>query len=198
MKIAYSVLLFFSVLWLTSCQTGSKNLSDLFEKYKIADGFEVELAGSEPLIEAPVAMDFDNKGRMWVVEMRGYMPNLAGTGEDKPNGRISILDKDRRTQHAKVFLDNLILPRAIALVYGGLLYAAPPNLWFVEINNDKPGKRTLVDSIYADEYSNPENQANGLMMNVDNWIYSAYSKSRYQLQDGKWKRNPLLFAGNME
>lgn len=199
MKITYSVLLFFSVgLWMTGCQTGSKNPSDFFEKYKIADGFEVELAASEPLIEAPVAMDFDNKGRMWVVEMRGYMPNLAGTGEDKPNGRISILDgldKDGRAQHAKVFLDSLVLPRAIALVYGGLLYAAPPNLWFVEINNDKPGKRTLVDSIYADEYSNPENQANGLMMNVDNWIYSAYSKSRYQLQDGKWKKEPTSFRG---
>jgi len=92
-------------------------------------------------------------------------------------------------------LDSLVLPRAIALVYGGLLYAAPPNLWFVEINNDKPGKRTLVDSIYADEYSNPENQANGLMMDIDNWIYSAYSTSRYQLKDGKWIKEPTSFHG---
>jgi hypothetical protein len=37
-------------------------------------------------------MDFDNKGRMWVVEMIGYMPNLEGIGEDEPNGRISILE----------------------------------------------------------------------------------------------------------
>ena len=169
-----------------------------FDKYKIADGFEIQLAASEPLIEAPVAMDFDNQGRMWVVQMRGYMPNLEGTGEDKPNGTISILgdlDEDGRARQAKVFLDSLVLPRAIALVYGGLLYAAPPNLWFVEINNDKPGKSTLVDSLYANEYGNPEDQANGLMMDIDNWIYSAYSTARYQLRDGKWIKEPTSFRG---
>jgi hypothetical protein len=41
MKIVYSVLLFFSVLWLTSYQTDSKNPSDLFEEYKIADSFGI-------------------------------------------------------------------------------------------------------------------------------------------------------------
>ena len=177
MKIKYPIVLFFLVgVFITSCQTGSKDSAISFDKYKIADGFEIQLAASEPLIEAPVAMDFDNQGRMWVVEMRGFMPNIAGTGEDVPNGRISILgglDKEGRAQNAKVFLDSLVLPRAIALVYGGVLYAAPPNLWFVEINNVEPGKRTLVDSLYADQYSNPENQANGLMMGIDNWIYSA-------------------------
>lgn len=200
MKIKRQILLFFSfILLIVSCHNGvDKQPVISFDQYKIADGFEIQLAAAEPLIEAPVAMDFDNQGRMWVVEMRGYMPDLAGTGEDRPNGRISILDgldKDGRAQHSKVFLDSLVLPRAIALVYGGLLYAAPPNLWFVEINNDKPGKRTLVDSIYADEYSNPENQANGLMMDIDNWIYNAYSTSRYQLKDGKWIKEPTSFRG---
>lgn len=59
-------------------------------------------------------MDFDNKGRMWVVEMIGYMPNLGGSGEEEPNGRISILedlDKDGVIDHSKVFLDKLVLPR---------------------------------------------------------------------------------------
>ncbi len=169
-----------------------------FDQYTIADGFEIQLAAAEPLIEAPVAMDFDNQGRMWVVEMRGFMPNIAGTGEEVPNGRISIVegfDRQGRARNAKVFLDSLVLPRAIALVYGGVLYAAPPNLWFVEINNDKPGKKVLVDSLYADEYSNPENQANGLLMNIDNWIYSAYSTTRYQLKDGKWIHEPTPFRG---
>ncbi len=199
MKIKYFIFFLSINFLITGCQTGSdKNPPISFEDYKITDGFEIQLAASEPLIEAPVAMDFDNKGRMWVVEMRGYMPNLAGTGEDKANGRITILDdldKEGRARHSKVFLDSLVLPRAIALVYGGLLYAAPPNLWFVEIKNDKPGKRTLVDSTYADEYSNPEGQANGLMMDIDNWIYSANSTSRYQLKDGKWIKEPTSSRG---
>jgi hypothetical protein len=195
----YSVFLFFSLgAFLFGCETASEDSVISLDSYNVADGFELQVAASEPLLEAPVAMDFDNEGRMWVVEMRGYMPNLAGTGEDRPNGRITILDdpdKNGTSRQAKVFLDSLVLPRAIALVYGGVLYAAPPNLWFVEINNDRPGKRTLVDSLYADEYSNPENQANGLMMNIDNWIYSAYSTSRYQLRDGKWIKEPTSFRG---
>ncbi len=182
-----------------ACTPGTdKDPAVSFDQYTIADGFEIQLAASEPLIEAPVAMDFDNQGRMWVVEMRGFMPNIAGMGEDVPNGRISIVegfDRQGRARKASVFLDSLVLPRAIALVYGGVLYAEPPNLWFVEINNDKPGKRVLVDSLYADEYSNPENQANGLLMNIDNWIYSAYSTTRYQLKAGKWIHEPTPFRG---
>ncbi len=194
-----ALLFFFSTLLMASCMTGAdKDTGVSFDRYTVADSFEIQAAAAEPLIQAPVAMDFDNQGRMWIVEMRGFMPNIAGTGEDIPNGRISIVDgfdKQGRAQNTKLFLDSLVLPRAIALVYGGVLYAAPPNLWFVEIQNDKPGKRVLVDSLYADAYSNPENQANGLMMDIDNWIYSAYSTTRYQLKNGKWIHEPTSFRG---
>lgn len=142
-------------------------------------------------------MDFDDKGRMWVVEMRGFMPNLEGTGDDAPRGRITILedsDKNGLAESAKIFLDSLVLPRALAHVYGGLLYTTPPFLWFVEINNNQPGKKTLVDSFYA-EGGSPEAQPNGLMMNIDNWIYSASSQFRYQLKDGKWLKEPTSFRG---
>ncbi|MCY7356881.1 MAG: dehydrogenase, partial [Rudanella sp.] len=67
------------------------------DAYKVEDGFSIKLIASETLLKAPVSMDFDNKGRMWVVQMIGYMPNLEGVGEDDPTGRISILedvDKD--------------------------------------------------------------------------------------------------------
>ena len=197
--IQYSILLLFSInFFITSCRTDSDNNAfALGDKYKVADGFELQLAACEPLIEAPVAMDFDNKGRMWIVEMHGYMPNLAGAGEDIPNGRISILedtDGDGVADHAKVFLDSLVLPRAIAHVYGGLLYAVPPNLWFVEINNDQPGKKTLVDSLYS-QGGNVEQQPNGLLMNIDNWIYNANSDNRYQLKDGKWIKEATSLRG---
>jgi len=82
MQIKHLILLFFSVSFLIiSCQTNSnKNSSISFDKYRVADSFEIQLAASEPLLEDPVAMDFDNKGRMWVVEMRGFMPNIAAQG----------------------------------------------------------------------------------------------------------------------
>ena len=199
MRIKYVVLIVLSAsLFIAACIGDEDKTGGIsFASYKIEDGFEIQLAAAEPLIEAPVAIDFDNKGRMWVVEMRGFMPNLKGTGDDAPNGRISILEdsnKDGVAEHATVFLDGLVLPRALAHVYGGILYTAPPNLWFVEIKNDKPGKKILVDSLYSAGGS-PEAQANGLMMNIDNWIYSAYSNFRYQLRNGKWMKESTEFRG---
>ncbi len=198
LKIKFWVLTYlFLGLLFNSCQTSSGHSNIPFYNYQIADGFELQLVASDPQIEAPVTMDFDDQGRIWIVEMRGYMPNLSGTGEDKPNGRISILedlDGDGLEDHSKVFLDSLVLPRAIAHVYGGLLYAAPPNLWFTEIKNDKPGKKTLVDSLYSSG-GNVEAQPNGLMMNIDNWIYSANSNFRYQLKNEKWTKESTSFRG---
>ncbi len=185
------------MLVLCACKNQTLGVKMSFDNYKVADGFKLELAASDPFIEAPVGIDFDNEGRMWVVEMRGFMPNLSGTGDDAPTGRISILedtDNDGYAESAKIFLDSLVLPRALSHVYGGLLYTEPPFLWFVEINNDKPGKKTLIDSTYA-EGGSPEAQANGGMMNIDNWIYSANSQYRYQLRDGKWLKEPTSFRG---
>ncbi len=167
------------------------------ENYKIEEGFELNVIASESLLKAPVSMDFDNKGRMWVVEMIGYMPNLEGIGEDEPNGKITILedlDKDGVIDHSKTFLDKLVLPRALAHVYGGLLYVDGSKLWFVEIKNDKPGKKTLVDPIYA-EGGNVEHSSNGLMMNIDNWIYNSNYNFRYQLKNGKWTKEPTTSRG---
>ncbi|WP_034043139.1 DUF7133 domain-containing protein [Wocania ichthyoenteri] len=167
------------------------------DQYQIEEGFKLEVVASEPFIEAPVVMDFDNQGRMWVVEMKGYMQNLEDTGVGLPNGTITILedlDNDGITDHSKVFIDSLILPRAIAHVYGGLLYAEPPNLWFVNIKNDKPVNRVLVDSLYSDG-GNVEHQPNGLMKHIDNWIYNAKSNFRYQMKDGKWIKEPTSFRG---
>ncbi len=180
-----------------SCQTDYEEPEISLEDYVVEAGFELEVIASEPFLEAPVAIDFDNQGRIWTVEMRGYMQTLTGESESMPNGVISILedkDGDGVVDHSKVFLDSLVLPRAIAHVYGGLLYAEPPNLWFVEIEADQPGKKILVDSLYADE-GNVEHQPNGLMMNVDNWIYNARSHFRYKRENGVWLKEPTAFRG---
>lgn len=167
------------------------------DDFTVEPGFDLSVVAANPHFEAPVTMDFDDKGRIWVVEMRGYMPNLEGIGEDEPNGRITILedlDHDGRVDHSKVFMDGLVLPRALAHVYGGLLYTDGPALYFVSIKNDKPGKKTLVDPIYADG-GNVEHQPNGLMMNIDNWIYNANTNFRYRLLNGKWIKEPSSYRG---
>ncbi|WP_149696449.1 PVC-type heme-binding CxxCH protein [Chitinophaga sp. CF418] len=164
---------------------------------EVEKGLEVQLVAAEPLVTVPVAMTFDEKGRMWVVEMTGYMPDTIGTGEDVPNGKIVILDDtdhDGVADKREVFMDSLVLPRAICLVENGILIAEPPKLWFVEINNGKPGKRTLVDDKYT-EGGNVEHQPNGLLRAMDNWIYNAKSDKRYRKVGGKWLKEQTHFRG---
>ncbi|RFS18706.1 dehydrogenase [Chitinophaga silvatica] len=161
------------------------------------EGLEVQLVASEPLIVAPVISTFDEKGRMWVVEMTGFMPDTVGTGEEQPNGKIVILedtDKNGVMDKRTVFLDSLVLPRAVCLVENGVLVATPPQLWYIENNNDKPGKRTLVDDQYA-AGGNVEHQPNGLLRGMDNWIYNAKSDKRYRKQGNKWLKENTHFRG---
>ena len=164
---------------------------------EVEDGFEVKLVASEPLISTPVALTFDEKGRIWVLEMEGYMPDTAGTGENRPNGKIIILEDkngDGIADSRKVFMDSLVLPRALCLIEDGILVASPPNLWYVEIKNDRPGKKVLVDGAYTIG-DNVEHDANGLMRAMDNWVYNANSEKRYRKKGDHWVTEWTRFRG---
>ena len=170
---------------------------EAIKKMHVENGFEVKLVASEPLIAAPVALSFDAKGRMWVVEMQDYMPDTVGTGEDKPTGKVVILsDKngDGMMDDSQVFLDSLVLPRAICLIDSGILVAEPPRLWYYDIKDDKPINKTLVDSAYA-EGGNVEHQPNGLYRALDNWIYNAKSAKRYRKNGNHWLIERTHFRG---
>lgn len=164
---------------------------------QVEEGFKVELVAAEPLVVAPVAMAFDELSRIWVVEMTGYMPDTVGTGEELATGKIVILEDtnhDGKADTRKIFLDSLVLPRAICFVENGVLVAEPPRLWFVERDGDKAGKKTLVDEKYA-EGGNVEHQPNGLLRNIDNWLYNAKSSSRYKKKGDKWLKENTHFRG---
>jgi mono/diheme cytochrome c family protein len=167
------------------------------EKMKVEEGFEVKLVAAEPLITTPVALTFDARGRIWAVEMNGYMADTMGNGETLANGRIVILEdknKDGLMDDRKVFLDSLVLPRALCLVGKGILVGEPPYLWYYDIEQDKAGKKALVDSAYA-AGGNVQHQANGLLRALDNWIYNAKSSKRYRKFGDKWRIEPTHFRG---
>ncbi|MBS1603150.1 MAG: c-type cytochrome [Bacteroidetes bacterium] len=166
-------------------------------KMHVQPGYSVQLVASEPLVAAPVALSFDEKGRIWAVEMMDYMPDTSGTGEDAPSGRIVILsdtNADGRMDRNKVFLDSLVLPRAICLIEDGILVAEPPKLWYYTIKDDKPVHKTLVDSDYA-AGGNVEHQPNGLFRAMDNWIYNAKSAKRYKKAGNRWLIERTHFRG---
>src|SRR5439155_13020396 len=56
--------------------------------FNLPDGFHAEVVACEPMVQHPIFATFDPDGRLWVVEMRGYMPNIEGKGENEPVGRI--------------------------------------------------------------------------------------------------------------
>ncbi len=166
-------------------------------KMQIEKGFKIHIVATEPLLNTPVALSFDDKGRIWVVEMENYMPDSIGTGEDLPVGKIVILtdrNGDGKMDERKIFLDSLVLPRAICFIENGILVAESPNLWHYEIKNDKPVNKTLVDAAYA-EGGNVEHQPNGLFRALDNWIYNAKSTKRYRKQGNKWLIERTHFRG---
>ena len=164
---------------------------EALKKFKLQPGFQVELVTSEPVVVNPVALQFDPEGRIWVLEMRSFMPTPDGKGETTPTGRVSILedaDGDGRAERSKVVLDGLVMPRAFLLVDGGLLVCEPPALWFYPIKNDHPGPRVLVAADFAKDADpslglrmNPEHSGNSLVRGLDNWIYSLYHPWRYRL-----------------
>jgi glucose/arabinose dehydrogenase/mono/diheme cytochrome c family protein len=172
--------------------------AEALKSFKLAAGFVIEPVASEPNVEKPVALDFDARGRMWVCEMLGYMPDIDGNGEDSPIGRIAILedsDGDGSVDKRTVFLDKLLLPRAIALVPGGILFADQAKLFFVARNGDSPaGQPVVVDPTYATG-GNVEHKANGLIHGLDNWIYNSKSDRRYRQIAGKWVVESTAFRG---
>ena len=69
---------------------------------------------SEPQIESPVAMAFDEEGRLWVVEMRDY-PHGPPPGQP-PESRIKVLDDrdgDGRFETSIVFQDEIAFPNGV-------------------------------------------------------------------------------------
>ncbi|MFK5921337.1 MAG: c-type cytochrome [Verrucomicrobiota bacterium] len=167
------------------------------ETFQLEPGFTLQTVAAEPLLNDPVAIAFDGNGRIWVVEMQGYMPDVDGKGEDTPNGRITILedsDGDGQMDRVKVFLDKLVLPRALALVEGGILYADQNQLYFVENKNDQAGKIEIIDDKWSGS-GNVEHKPNGLMPALDNWIYNAKSNYRYRKIKGQWVKEKTEFRG---
>ena len=49
--------------------------AEAMKTFTVAPGFQIEQVASEPLVNSPVAMEFDENGRLYVCEMRGYSEN---------------------------------------------------------------------------------------------------------------------------
>ena len=171
---------------------------DEMKSFKIAAGYRIELVAAEPLVHDPVAMTFDPDGRIWVCEMRGFMPDVDGKRENEPVGTITVLedtDGDGVMDKSTVFLDKLVLPRAVCWTTDGLLVAENGKIWLCRAKN---GGLTCDEKKLLFEYNpgNPEHSLNGLMPALDNWIYNAKEGFRIRKVGDKWIREATVPAAN--
>ena len=175
--------------------------------FQIAKGYQISLAASDPQVGDPVAAQFGPDGRLWVVEMQGYMPDLDATTEDQPHGRVVVLedkDGDGVFETSTVFLDKVVMPRALALHRDGVLVGAPPHLWFCRDTNGD-GKADEKIEVATDfgvrvdparpQLANPERAPNAMLWGHDNWLYVGAYTARFKFKDGRWQRGLSNFRG---
>ncbi len=173
-------------------------------KIFVKEPFQVDLVASEPLVNEPICMVWGGDGSLYVVELRGYMQDLDNTGAQAPVGRVVRLvdeNQDGIWDKKSVFIDELVEPRALLAVKGGILVGAPPNIFFCKDTNGD-GVADVQKSIYdkfGSRNGNVEHKHNGLMWGLDNWIYNAKTSDRYQYipddQGGKIIQGKTGFRG---
>lgn len=139
--------------------------------FQLAEGFQIEMIASEPLVSDPVAMEIDEFGRMYVVEMHGYPLDKSGSGMIK---LLSDRDGDGRMDDSKVFAEGLMLPTGILRWKQGVLVTDAPNLLYLE-DSDGDGRADVRDTLLTGfALSNPQHNLNSPILGLDNWIYLAH------------------------
>jgi mono/diheme cytochrome c family protein/glucose/arabinose dehydrogenase len=148
-------------------------------------GYRVELVASDPMVRDPIWLDIDADGRMWVIEMLGFMPPGQRVTPREPVSRIIVLEDtndDGKMDRSTVFMDKLMLPRTVKVLDHGVLVAEPPNLYLVrDTDGDlKADTKELVRDDFGRAQGNLEHNANSLLWGLDNWMYT--SEHEYQLR----------------
>src|SRR5881409_1590747 len=138
----------------------------------VPPGFEVRLFASEPEVVNPVAMTWDERGRLWVLELYEY-PKGAPPGQ-KGRDRIKILedtDADGKADKVTVFADGFSLATGLALGNGGVYLGVAPDLLFLEDTNgdDKADKTTVLKTGFGLE--DRHELLNGFAWGPDGWLY---------------------------
>ena len=184
-----------------------------------ADGFEVTLVASEPTVRQPVCIEFDDRGRLWVVQYLQY-PNPAGLKrvnvdrysrtvydripEPPPKGpkgadRITMLDlragsvSDGRS---KDVIKDLNLCSGIAFGHGGVFVLQVPYLLFYRMKDDAPDGDPQV-LLKGFGMQDAHAVANSLTWGPDGWLYGCQGSTvtseidGVAFEQGVWRYHPI-------
>lgn len=147
---------------------------EALKQFRLAPGLRIEIAACEPQVVDPVAVRFDEDGRMWVVEMRDY-PHGPAAGE-KPQSRIVVLDdedQDGRFETSRVFADELLFATGLQPWRGGAFVTLAGRVAYLK-DTDGDGRADQNETWYEGfTQENPQLRANHPRLGLDNYIYVA-------------------------
>jgi putative membrane-bound dehydrogenase-like protein len=155
-------------------ETSALSPEESLKRIHVPKGFTAELVAAEPLVLDPVAFDWDERGRLWVVEMADYPLGMDGNG--KPGGRVSILEdtnRDGKYDKRTLFTEGLRFPTGILTWRDGCLITAAPEVLLLR---DKDGDGKMDESkalLTGFLEGNQQLRVNGLRWGLDGWVYCA-------------------------
>jgi uncharacterized protein len=157
--------------------------------------FKLELFAKEPDIIEPIAFNFDERGRLWIIEAINY-PNVVLNG-NPGDDRIKIVEDtngDGRADKFTVFADNLNLPTSLVFANGGVIVAAAPHMLFLKDTNgdDKADVRQILSTGWGirDTHAGPSS----LMYGPDNYIWGTVGYSGF---NGEMNGKQMQFGQGM-
>ncbi|MDB4558246.1 discoidin domain-containing protein, partial [Akkermansiaceae bacterium] len=185
----------------TVYQKGFLSIEEAQKSIELQDGYALDLVLSNPDIHEPVAMAWDGNGALYVVEMRTYMQDADAAGEQTPKSRISRHEDttgDGVYDKHSIFIDNLLLPRAVLPLDDRIMVHITNtlDLWtYRDTDNDGVADEKIKVHEGGRRGGNMEHQPSGLIWNLDNWIYITYENKRYRFTNGKLEVEKLPRGG---
>ncbi len=155
--------------------------------------FDIQLFVAEPDITNPIAIAWDEKGRLWVVESVDY-PNTFLETDGAANDRIKICedtDGDGKADKFTVFADSLNIPTSMVFANDGVIVSMAPNFVFLK-DTDGDDKADVRENIITgwgknDTHAGPSN----LQYGFDNKIWGVVGYSGF---DGKVNGKSMKFG----
>ncbi len=164
-----------------------RSAAEAVKAMTVPPGFQVEVVAAEPDIVNPVAMTFDERGRIWITESLEYPRRSPGPGRD----RVKVLedtDGDGRIDKISVFAEGLNIPSGIAVGHGGVWVANSPDILFLQ-DRDGDGKADSKEVVATGfGRSDTHELPNSLTWGPDGWLYGwngVFNPGRVASRNGK-------------
>lgn len=168
--------------------------------FQTEPGLRVELVAAEPMVVDPVAIAWDERGRMFVVEDRGY-PTGPGNGHP-PVGQIVLLEDangDGQFDQRTVFADGLTFPNGVMPWNGGVYVTCAPNLYYFK-DTDGDGKADVKKIVFKgfQDLSTTQLRVSHPTLAIDNWVYLTSGLTAAKVTSPQNPNRPEVFLNRVD